>query len=213
MRADNKGEGGTLALMALAQRAIGRRSAMVFLLGVVGAALFYGDGIITPAVSVLSAVEGLKEAPGVGQRADALRAADRRRHPDRRCSWCSRAARPASASFFGPITALWFLILAGLGLLPHLRRPVDPPRRCQPALRGRCSCSTTACSASSSWAASSWPSPAPRRSTPTWATSAKAPIRAAWLVLVLPCLVLNYLGQGALVLRRSRGRGPIRSSR
>ena len=66
MRADNKGEGGTLALMALAQRALGRRSLPVFLLGVMGAALFYGDGIITPAMSVMAAIEGLNEAPGVG---------------------------------------------------------------------------------------------------------------------------------------------------
>ena len=66
MRADNKGEGGTLALMALAQRSLPKRSTWVFFLGVIGAALFYGDGIITPAISVLSAVEGLKEAPGVG---------------------------------------------------------------------------------------------------------------------------------------------------
>ena len=59
MRADNKGEGGTLSLMALAQHAIGRRGGAVFLLGVTGAALFSGDAIITPAISVLSAVEGL----------------------------------------------------------------------------------------------------------------------------------------------------------
>jgi KUP system potassium uptake protein len=70
MRADNKGEGGTLALMALAQKALGKagskRSTAVFFLGVIGAALFYGDGIITPAISVLSAVEGMKDAPHVG---------------------------------------------------------------------------------------------------------------------------------------------------
>ena len=65
MRADNKGEGGTLALMALAQRFVPKRSGWVFALGVVGAALFYGDGIITPAVTVLSAVEGLRDGPGV----------------------------------------------------------------------------------------------------------------------------------------------------
>ena len=59
MRADNKGEGGTLSLMALAQHALGRRGGPVFLLGVAGAALFSGDAIITPAISVLSAVEGL----------------------------------------------------------------------------------------------------------------------------------------------------------
>jgi K+ transporter len=74
MRADNKGEGGTLALMALARRTLakpsGKRSAAVFFLGVIGAALFYGDGIITPAISVLSAVEGLKDAPGMAGRVD-----------------------------------------------------------------------------------------------------------------------------------------------
>ena len=61
MRADNKGEGGVLSLMALAQRANGRRTLFVFTLGVIGAALFYGDSIITPAISVLSAIEGLQD--------------------------------------------------------------------------------------------------------------------------------------------------------
>src|SRR5437016_1324814 len=65
LRADNNGEGGTLSLTALASRAIGRRTVPVFMLGIVGAAMFYGDSVITPAISVLSAVEGLKLArPG-----------------------------------------------------------------------------------------------------------------------------------------------------
>src|SRR5207248_8170544 len=59
LRADNNGEGGTLSLTALASRALGRRTAVVFLLGVVGASMFLGDAVITPAISVLSAVEGL----------------------------------------------------------------------------------------------------------------------------------------------------------
>src|SRR5262245_9062700 len=62
LRADNDGEGGTLALMALAQRAVGGRSLLVLSLGIIGAALFYGDAMLTPAVSVLSAVEGLPVA-------------------------------------------------------------------------------------------------------------------------------------------------------
>ena len=62
LRADNNGEGGTLALMALASRALGRRVSIVILLGIMSGALFYGDAIITPALSVLSAVEGLKVA-------------------------------------------------------------------------------------------------------------------------------------------------------
>src|ERR1700733_5359021 len=61
MMADNKGEGGILSLMALAQRALGRKAAVVFLLGVAGSALFSGDAMITPAISVLSALEGLKQ--------------------------------------------------------------------------------------------------------------------------------------------------------
>src|ERR1700732_3899163 len=65
LRADNHGEGGTLSLTALASRAIGRRTVPVMMLGIVGAAMFYGDSVITPAISVLSAVEGLKLAkPG-----------------------------------------------------------------------------------------------------------------------------------------------------
>ena len=66
MRADNNGEGGTLSLMTLAQRALGRSSTVVFLLGLFGAAMFFADGFLTPAVSVLAATEGLREAPGIG---------------------------------------------------------------------------------------------------------------------------------------------------
>ena len=65
MRADNKGEGGVLSLMALAQRAIGHRTRLIFVLGVMGAALFYGDAVITPAMSVLSAVEGIRTIDGM----------------------------------------------------------------------------------------------------------------------------------------------------
>ncbi|MES1203294.1 MAG: KUP/HAK/KT family potassium transporter, partial [Pseudomonadota bacterium] len=68
MRLDNKGEGGTLSMMALAQRALGRRTAFVFVMGIAGAALFYGDAMITPAISVISAVEGLEAVPGLGMR-------------------------------------------------------------------------------------------------------------------------------------------------
>ena len=67
MRADNHGEGGILSLMALAQGALGRRTAIVLVLGVIGAALFYGDAMITPAISVLSAVEGLRDGAQSGR--------------------------------------------------------------------------------------------------------------------------------------------------
>ena len=116
MRADNRGEGGTLSLMALAQRALGRSTPAVFLLGVAGAALFYGDALITPAISVLSAVEGLKLVTPVFEPYVipitvaillALFAAQRQ-------------GTGKVAALFGPITACWFLTMAALGLL-HLQ--------------------------------------------------------------------------------------------
>ena len=76
LRADNNGEGGTLSLTALATRALGRRTAFVFMLGVIGAAMFLGDCVITPAISVLSAVEGLEARDA---RRSALRGAAHRR--------------------------------------------------------------------------------------------------------------------------------------
>ena len=80
LRADNKGEGGTLTLVALAQRAIGKRRGLVVMLGIIGAGLFYGDAVLTPAISVLSAVEGLKLAD---PDARPLRGADHPGDPDR----------------------------------------------------------------------------------------------------------------------------------
>src|SRR6478609_1285867 len=134
MRADNKGEGGTLALMALAQKALGKagskRSTAVFFLGVIGAALFYGDGIITPAISVLSAVEGMKDAPHVGHAltpyilpisAGILVA----------LFLVQAKGTHRMAALFGPVMAAWFLILGGLGLFhladdPSIFRAFNP---------------------------------------------------------------------------------------
>ena len=99
LNADNKGEGGTFALMALGQSVAKRSAPLILVLGVVGAAFFYGDAVITPAISVLSAVEGLKlVAPAAWKRRGA---ADHDRHPRRRCSPCSRAAPPRSRSSSG----------------------------------------------------------------------------------------------------------------
>jgi hypothetical protein len=78
LRADNRGEGGTLSLLALAQRAVGRRTPLLLGLGIAGAALFYGDAAITPAISVMSAVEGLKL---ITPALDPLRSADHSRDP------------------------------------------------------------------------------------------------------------------------------------
>src|SRR5512147_2856465 len=105
LRADNNGEGGTLSLTALATRALGRRTAFVFIVGVIGASMFLGDSVITPAISVLSAVEGLKLATPAFEHFVVpltivvllvLFAAQRR-------------GTGAVASFFGPIMVTWFV--------------------------------------------------------------------------------------------------------
>jgi KUP system potassium uptake protein len=201
MRADNKGEGGTLALMALAQRALGkvgnRRSTAVFFLGVIGAALFYGDGIITPAISVLSAVEGMKDAPHVGHAltpyilpisAGILVA----------LFLVQAKGTHRMAALFGPVMAAWFLILGALGLF-HLVDDLSILRAFNPwygvrfllengflgfVILGSVFLAVTGAEALYA----------------DMGHFGKAPIRAAWLWLAFPCLALNYLGQGSLVL-------------
>lgn len=197
MRADNKGEGGTLALMALAQRHLPKRSTTVFFLGVVGAALFYGDGIITPAISVLSAVEGLKEAPGVGVgiepylvpiAAGVLVA----------LFMVQPRGTHRVAAFFGPIMAAWFLTLGALGVF-HIFDDWTIIRAFLPHY-GVMFLFTN-----------SWVGFVILGSVFLAVTGAEAlyadmghfgvaPIRASWLCFALPCLALNYLGQGANVL-------------
>src|SRR5262249_55088927 len=116
LRADNNGEGGTLSLTALATRALGRRTAFVFIVGVIGASMFLGDSVITPAISVLSAVEGLKLAspafsdfvvPLTVIILIALFAAQSR-------------GTARVAAMFGPIMMIWFLSIAIAGGL-HIR--------------------------------------------------------------------------------------------
>ncbi len=203
MRADNKGEGGTLALMALAQRFVPRRSGWVLALGMVGAALFYGDGIITPAVSVLSAVEGVRDAPGAPARvaemvlpisAGILIAL-----------FMVQAKGTASvARYFGPITAVWFLVLAGLGLIhivddPSIFRALSPHYGVVFLLEngflgfvilGSVFLAVTGAEALYA----------------DMGHFGKKPIQVAWAGLVLPSLLLNYLGQGALVLHHPAAR-------
>ena len=197
MRADNKGEGGTLALMALAQHAIGRRSGLIFLLGVCGAALFYGDGVITPAVSVLSAVEGLKDAPGIGPTLTPFVVPIAAGILISLFLVQSRGTA-SMAKFFGPLTAVWFLILAGLGLF-HIFDDISILRALSPhygvvflidngflgfVILGSVFLAVTGAEALYA----------------DMGHFGKAPIRAGWIWFVLPCLTLNYLGQGALVL-------------
>ena len=197
MRADNKGEGGTLALMALAQHAVGRRSAWVFVLGICGAALFYGDGIITPAISVLSAIEGVKDAPGVGTSLDAFIVPVAAAILIGLFLVQSRGTA-GLAKYFGPITAVWFLSLGALGLY-HIFDDISVLRALSPhygvmllikdgalgfIILGSVFLAVTGAEALYA----------------DMGHFGKSPIRAGWLCFVLPCLTLNYLGQGALIL-------------
>jgi KUP system potassium uptake protein len=194
LRADNGGEGGTLALMALAQRALGRSSTTILLFGLIGSALFYGDAMITPALSVLSAVEGLKlvapklEAYVVPITLVILIAL-----------FAVQSRGTASVSkLFGPVTTIWFLAMAVGGAI-HI---VDDP--------------IVLVSFSPHYAISfmfnhGWVALITLGAVVLVVTGAEAlyadlghfgrrPIQAAWLWLVLPALLLNYLGQGALVV-------------
>jgi len=100
LRADNNGEGGTLTLMALARQATGDNATLVVMLGIIGAALFFGDALITPAISVLSAIEGLKiVAPGF----DPLHRAPDRCDPGRPVRGAITSGTASVANFFGPV--------------------------------------------------------------------------------------------------------------
>src|SRR5262245_2201516 len=198
LRADNRGEGGTLALMALAQRALGRSAPALVLLGIVSAALFYGDALITPALSVLSAVEGLKVAtpafdpyvvPLTVVILFALFAVQS--HGTHRV-----------AAFFGPITLVWFIVIALAGLFHIARNPgvlaaFDPSFGVSFLVSHRMIGFITLGAVFLAV-------------TGTEALYAdlghfgRKPIQTAWLAVVLPSLAINYLGQAALVLADSK---------
>ncbi len=197
LRLDNKGEGGTVALMALAQRALARRSVLVIFLGMLGAALFYGDALITPAISVLSAVEGLKAVPGLEGRIEPFVLPISIGILVGLFAVQSRGTGRMGA-FFGPITAIWFLTMGGLGLL-HLR---DDPGiiaalsplpgiqfMLQHAVLGFIVLGSVFLAVTGAEALYA-----------DMGHFGRKPISTAWLALVLPCLTLNYFGQGALVL-------------
>ncbi len=194
MRADNRGEGGTLALMALAQSAIGRRSIGVLFLGILGASLFTGDAIITPAISVLSAVEGLKlVAPAL----------DHYILPITfviliTLFMVQRRGTGAVAGLFGPIMVIWFLSLAAMGLshigdAPRILHAFNPLHGLtflfshgllSFVVMGSVFLAVTGAEALYA----------------DMGHFGRRPIQLAWSFFVLPALVLNYLGQGALLL-------------
>ncbi len=198
LRFDNKGEGGTLSLMALVRRAFSQRTGLLLALGMLGAALFYADAMITPAISVISAVEGLRAVPGVAAFIN---------------PWIllisvviliglfvvqSRGTARIGA-LFGPITLVWFLVMAGLGIY-HIRDDVGILGALSPlpaigfmfshpglgfVVLGAVFLAVTGAEALYA----------------DMGHFGRKPISRAWIFVVLPCLTLNYLGQGALALR------------
>jgi KUP system potassium uptake protein len=194
LRADNNGEGGTLSLTALATRAIGRQTTSIFLLGVIGAAMFLGDSMITPAISVLSAVEGLKLA-----------------HPRFEhyvvplavviligLFSVQRRGTAGIAAFFGPVMSVWFVAIAVAGAM-HLRddpgvlEAINPFHALSFMLtHGKIALVTLGAvflcvtGGEALYA--------------DLGHFGRRPIRIAWLCFVLPALIINYFGQGALVL-------------
>ncbi|NEU10594.1 potassium transporter Kup [Methylobacterium sp. BTF04] len=195
MRMDNNGEGGILSLMALARTALGG-SRVVFMLGLLGASLFYGDAIITPAISVLSAVEGLKlVTPALD--AYVLPITIAIIVP---LFLIQNRGTGKVATFFGPIMAVWFAAMA-LAAIPHIFVRPDVLWAVNPyyALHYLLGHGTGALVALGAVFLA--------------VTGAEAlfadlghfgrrPIQIAWLYLVAPCLVLNYFGQAALVLAK-----------
>jgi len=196
LRADNRGEGGTLSLLALAQRAVGRRTTLLFFLGVLGAALFYGDAVITPAISVLSAVEGLElVAPSFTAAVIPLTTVILI------VLFAIQSRGTASVSnWFGPVTLVWFAVLAVLGVVHVVDRPAILA-----ALDPLAALGFVADHGLASLAVMGSVFLAVTGGEALYADMGhfgRRPIQWAWVGVVFPALALNYLGQGALVLER-----------
>ena len=199
LRADNKGEGGTFALMALGQSVAKRSSPLLFALGLAGASFFYGDAVITPAVSVLSAVEGMKLISPALEKAVVPIAA-----LIIVALFLVQSRGTASmGKWFGPITAVWFVALAAGGL-NHLLDDTSVLSAFNP-IHG------IMFVASHSGPSSHFIGLTVMGLVFLAVTGAEAlyadlghfgrkPIQFGWMAFVLPALLLNYLGQGALVL-------------
>jgi len=198
LRADNHGEGGTLALMALAQRAVSKGAGAIVLLGIVSGALFYGDAVITPALSVLSAIEGIKLVTSTFDPYVVpltviillmLFAVQSR-------------GTARVAAFFGPVMAVWFAVIAIAAINPIMRHPeilfaLNPLHAVEFMLHhgiigfvtlGAVFLAVTGAEALYA----------------DLGHFGKRPIQTAWLFIVLPSLALNYLGQGAELVANPR---------
>ena len=197
MRADNHGEGGIMALLSLAASSVADKPRLrkgLLLTGVFGAALFYGDGVITPAISVLSAVEGLKLAtpsltPYVEEIAVVVLIG---------LFMLQRHGTSGIGAVFGPVMVLWFAVLAVMGVIhifdaPRILGALNPLEGLRFALEHR------------------WLAFVALGSVVLALTGAEAlyadmghfgagPVRLSWFAFVLPALALNYFGQGALLM-------------
>ena len=194
LRADNHGEGGTLALMALAQRAVTKAAGTIVLLGIISGALFYGDAVITPALSVLSAIEGIKlvtssldpyVVPVTVIILLALFAVQSR-------------GTANVAAFFGPIMLVWFVVI-GVAAVPAIARQPEVLLSLNPlyavsfmlnhGIIGFVTLGAVFLAVTGAEALYA-----------DLGHFGKRPIQTAWLFIVLPSLAANYLGQGALVM-------------
>ena len=194
LRADNHGEGGTLALMALAQRAVSRGGGAIILLGIVSGALFYGDAVITPALSVLSAIEGIKlvtsafdsyVVPVTVIILFVLFAVQSR-------------GTARVAAFFGPVMCIWFAVIAIAAIPPIMQHP-EVFRALNPlhaflfmihhGVIGFVTLGAVFLAVTGAEALYA-----------DLGHFGKKPIQTAWLFIVLPSLALNSMGQGALVI-------------
>jgi KUP system potassium uptake protein len=194
LHADNNGEGGTLALMALAQRVTGRTRAVVVLLGVAGAALFFGDALITPAISVLSAVEGIKiETPAFDPYVVPLTVVIL-------VALFAVQSRGTAkvATFFGPIMTVWFVVMIVPGLYyiatdPSILLAFNPyygvSFLASHGIIGLFTLGAVFLAVTGAEALYA-----------DLGHFGRTPIQSAWLGLVLPSLAINYLGQGVLVI-------------
>jgi KUP system potassium uptake protein len=198
LRADNNGEGGTLALMALAHRALGGHSLTIVMLGMISAALFYGDAMITPALSVLSAVEGLEVAspafshyivPLAVLILFALFAVQSR-------------GTARVASFFGPITLLWFIAIAIAGAW-HVAQNLSVLAAFNP-LHGVSFLLSHGYVGLLTLGAVFLVVTGSEALYADLGHFGRRPIRMAWLTVALPALTINYLGQGALLIGDSK---------
>jgi KUP system potassium uptake protein len=197
LRADNNGEGGLIAMLALASIAVRdqpRLRRVLMIIGIFGTALFYGDGVITPAISVLSAVEGLEViSPAFTRFVLPLTLVVLfilfvlQKH-----------GTAGIGKFFGPICGVWFIVIAALGVMhiwhnPEILRALSPHYAlmfmwANPGVTFIILGAVVLCvtGAEALYA--------------DMGHFGKRPIRIAWFGLVMPCLVLNYFGQGALLL-------------